>query len=259
MITKNLDRSKGQRQSYSPRWPPERFIVPLLAQRIPELFRQFCPPRQSKARSLDVGCGMQPFRAMILEAGYDYLGLDVVQNRLGNVDVLGALDAPLPPEMRKEEAFDFILCTEVLEHVAGWGVAFANFTALLAPGGRILLTCPHFYPLHEAPYDFWRPTPFAIEHFAAVNGLRVLHMEQAGGPWEVLGTLLAETHCYPCSRAILNRGLAKAIRMLRVLLCRGLGSSWWKARVNLKGPYFLSNLAVLEHAGDQFAGDVPIE
>src|SRR6185369_240008 len=108
------------------------------------LFYKFASPPRGEARALDAGCGMQPFRPIIEAGGYRYSGLDVVQNRLGTVDLLGALDGVFPNQRFGEEPFDFILCTEVLEHVAGWDMAFKNIANSLASHGRILITCPHF-------------------------------------------------------------------------------------------------------------------
>ena len=243
---KDSGRCNMQKDSYVPNWPPELFTVPLLARRIPEMFQQFAHLPRGAARALDAGCGMQPFRPMIEAGGYNYTGLDVIQNRVGTVDLLGALDESFPEPLKSIQPFDFILCTEVLEHVAGWALAYANLAWLLAPGGRLLLTCPHFYPLHEVPYDFWRPTPFAVEYFAKANGLNVVHLENAGGPWEVLGTLLAETHCYPMTSRLLDRVVAKMGRVVRGMVNSWLMSDWVRARAELRGPYFLSVYAVLE-------------
>ena len=91
--------------------------------------------------------------------GFDYTGADVQQNKAATVDFVAAIDQPLPPQLAGAGPFDFIVCTEVLEHVADWEMAFRNLRSLLAPGGRLLITCPHFYPLHETPHDYWRPTP----------------------------------------------------------------------------------------------------
>jgi len=239
-------RHSKRRDAYVPSWPPERFIVPLLATRIAELFDQFCKPTRPNARVLDAGCGMQPFREMLVNAGYLYTSTDAVQNQTGTVDFVTPLDEPLPELMRSCPPFEFILCTEVMEHVAEWKTAFENFSQMLAPQGRLLITAPHFYPLHETPYDFWRPTPYAIEHFAKANGLRVIFMEQAGGPWEVLGTLLAETHAYPATPRLADRILAKICRVVRNLTFQFLTSDLWRKRVLLRGPYFLSVIAVLE-------------
>jgi len=38
---------------------------------------------------LDVGCGEQPFRTAIARSGHSYIGMDVVQNSAGTVDVIG--------------------------------------------------------------------------------------------------------------------------------------------------------------------------
>ena len=239
-------RCRAQKISYVPEWPPEKFTVPLLGRRIPELFHEFGLPPRGEARALDAGCGMQPFRPIIEAGGYTYTGLDVVQNRAGTVDLVSTLDGIRSKQWCEVGLFDFILCTEVLEHVAGWEGAFENIAASLAPRGRVLITCPHFYPLHEVPFDFWRPTPYAVEHFALSNALKVIHLEMAGGPWEVLGTLLAETHCYPMTNRLMDRIVAKCGRAVRGLVNCWLQSDWVRARALLRGPYFLSVYAVLE-------------
>jgi SAM-dependent methyltransferase len=255
---RNRERYKQQKDSYIPHWSPERFTIPLLARRIPEMFREFVERLVEGRRGLDAGCGMQPFRWMFEQAGFHYTGLDVIQNRIGTVDVLGALDENLPAVLLESSPFDFILCTEVLEHVADWSIAYDNLSRLLAPGGRLLLTCPHFYPLHETPYDFWRPTPFAVEHFAETNHLNIVHLENAGGPWEVLGTLLAETHCYPVTNRLIDRIVAKLGRIIRNAVNSWLISDWIRAHACLKGPYFLSVYAVLEKAKTEATMAIPL-
>jgi hypothetical protein len=113
-----------------------------------------------------MGCGGQPFRELLQKIGYSYCGVDVNPDGGPPVDVLCAADGPLPEELLRRGPFDFLLCTEVIEHVADWHTAFANFGLLLAPSGRALITAPYFYQLHEEPYDFWRPTTHAIDYYA---------------------------------------------------------------------------------------------
>lgn len=74
--------------------------------------------------------------------GYIYTAFDVNQNSEGTVDVIGAIDQPLPLGLLERGPFHFILCTEAMEHVADWDMAFKNFAALLAPHGRLLI--PNF-------------------------------------------------------------------------------------------------------------------
>ncbi|WOK05582.1 class I SAM-dependent methyltransferase [Imperialibacter roseus] len=167
---------------------PERYIKPLVSLKVEEFF-SFLEPVDNGRQVLDAGCGEQPFRQLIEKKGMVYNSLDVAQNRSRNVDYLAAIDKPLPDEVPLNQ-FDVILCTEVLEHVANWEQAFENFQKLLRPGGVMIITTPFFYFLHEEPFDYWRPTPFALEHFAQRHSLRVSDVQKLGTGWDVLGTFL---------------------------------------------------------------------
>lgn len=184
-----------RRGDYNPSGPQEAFIVPLLKEaietRLEKLSSRLSDSQDKKLRVLDVGCGRQPFRDFFPISLFDYRSFDV-QNHDGQpLDFVGPIDGELPDDLASEEPFDFILCTEVLEHVADWNKAFQNFAQLLAPGGELLLTAPFFYPLHEQPYDYWRPTPFAIKFFAKKHGLEVFENESLGSSLDIVGTLLA--------------------------------------------------------------------
>ncbi len=51
-------------------------------------------------------------------------------------------------------SFDFILCSEVLEHVPEPTKALAEFARLLKPGGKLILTAPFSSLVHFAPYHY---------------------------------------------------------------------------------------------------------
>lgn len=233
----------ARRADYRPGSPPEEFIVPLLRGRIELALRTDLPPVPRVV--LDVGCGRQPFRFLLEGTHSQYIGMDVNQTPEGSVDVLAPIDAPLPPDLLARGPFDFLLCTEVLEHVADWAVAFANLAALTRPGGRVLVTCPHFYRLHEEPYDFWRPTVHAVEHYARANGLVVVRMEQAGDGWDVLGTLLGSTVAVPYRPGLVPRAGAKLVLLTLRALFTLLKWRLPQRLCRLPGMY-LSNIAVLE-------------
>jgi len=221
----------------------EAFIVPLLANAIRQRLSTL-PPGAGRA-ALDVGCGRQPLRAEIERLGYHYTGLDMQQDSLRPVDVIAPIDAPAPPELIARGPFAFILCTEVLEHVADWDAAFANFARLLGPGGRVLLTCPHLYPPHEVPYDFWRPTEHAIGYWAGRHGLTLRSAERLGSGWDVLGTLLACVNPSPTGSARWRPGAVcfrAARRAVVGLLRRGIP----QRLVTLDTRICLSVLAELE-------------
>jgi SAM-dependent methyltransferase len=247
-----MDRSQpgatplDRRATYQPTSSQEQFIVPLLRAGIEAALRQFAVPLGPGKKLLDVGCGEQPLRSILREMGFDYAGADVQQNKAGTVDFVAAIDQPLPPQLSARGPFDFIVCTEVLEHVADWDLAFRNLRSLLAPGGRMLVTCPHFYPLHEIPHDFWRPTPYALQFFAARQGLKILDQQSAGDGLEVLGTALACVQPVSRSGGMLSRFVAFACDISRKAAFVLLRSRLLRQYVRGQGVLYLSNIVVLE-------------
>jgi SAM-dependent methyltransferase len=234
---------RPRRSTYQPGGPGEEFIVPLLKERIEAALRDDIPPPPRAV--LDVGCGRQPFRHLLEGPDFRYLGMDVTQTPEGSVDVVAAIDAPPTVDLLARGPFDFILCTEVLEHVADWSAAFANFATMLRPGGRVLVTCPHFYRLHEEPYDFWRPTLHAVRHHGLMNGLAVIREEAAGDGWDVLGTMLASCIAAPHRPGLLPRLGAKLVNTIRRLTFSLLRWRLPQRLARLPGVY-LSNVVLLE-------------
>lgn len=235
----------ARRATYDAPAREERFIVPLLRDAITSALARHAPA--AGARMLDAGCGEQPLRAAVEGAGLEYHSLDVAQNSAGTVEFIGALDGELPPSLPRE-AFALVLCTEVLEHVAHWDRAFTNLASLLARGGRLIVTTPFVYPLHEEPYDFWRPTPHALRDAAGTHGLRVLEERRLGDPWDVLGTVLSAAWTFPASRRLGSRVRAVIAKRAHEWLWRALDTGTLRSHVELRGPWFLSTLVVLERA-----------
>jgi SAM-dependent methyltransferase len=238
-----------QKTCYVPHSPPEEFIVPLLRREIETCIEHYATPPRGTAKAVDLGCGAQPFRASLEQMGYSYCGVDANPGEGPTMDFVCAVDGSLPQELLRRGPFDFLLCTEVLEHVADWHAAFANFGMLLAPGGRALITAPQFYQLHEEPYDFWRPTLHAIDYYASRAGLQPLYRHPAGDAWDVLGTTLANCRFVASSSRLRDRALAKAIRLASRLAFRVLLRRKLQARVRVEGPLYLSNVVVLEKRG----------
>jgi SAM-dependent methyltransferase len=233
-----------ERRAYIARATQERWIVPLLNAAILASLDAHAHPRPG-AKALDAGCGGQPFRAGLERRGYRYFGLDAAAAPGVTPDFLCPLDASLPAPCRDTGPFDLILCTEVLEHVADWPAALANLHLLLAPRGVLLLTCPFVYPLHEEPYDFWRPTPHALSHWAARSGLTILEQRQLGDAWDVLGTIAGAARPKQSASGPVAWACTRLARSARKLACAAASSSFLRSRVALDAPLHLSNLVVL--------------
>lgn len=100
---------------------------------------------------LDVGCGAKPYAPFLNAAGVFHTGIDVSQGAA--VDFVVAPDGDWP---FADESFDAVLCTQVLEHVAGLTHTTAEIDRVLKPGGVLIVSVPFIYQLHGAPEDFRR-------------------------------------------------------------------------------------------------------
>jgi SAM-dependent methyltransferase len=134
---------------------------------------------------LDVGCGEQPLRERVEAAGASYVGLDVTQNASRTVAVVGSvLELPFDADR-----FDVVICSEVLEHVPEPRQALAEIARVLVPGGRLVLSTPFLYPLHESPYDYFRYTPFFYDYAAREVGLQLIESRKLGSALEAAATI----------------------------------------------------------------------
>ena len=107
---------------------------------------------------------------------------------------------------------------------------------------------PHFFPLHEERYDFWRPTHYAIRFFAKKHGLEVEEDEKLGSGWDVLGTLLARQSFLPRTRSLTSRFVNRMCQVIRRWLFALLYSRRLQDFVVDRGPFYLANFFVLRKA-----------
>lgn len=136
---------------------------------------------------LDVGCGKKPYADLIQVD--TYIGLDVPTSMHGiqKVDVIGtAWRLPF-----RDQVFDSILCTEVLEHVPDPVAALQEMRRVTRTHGVLLLTVPLSEQLHEEPYDFYRFTRYALTDLLDKTGWRVKRIHERGGVWLELGYRLS--------------------------------------------------------------------
>jgi SAM-dependent methyltransferase len=193
---------------------------------------------------LDVGCGEQPLRGLVEALGARYVGVDITQNAQGTVDhVCSVTQLPLD-----DAGANAVVCTEVLEHVSETGRAFDELARVLAPGGRMLVTVPFAYPLHEEPDDFVRLTTYQIRACAAARGLEVVELRSAGNELEVIATVVDNlwNRMHPGGGSLFWRAVGLASRVVLNPLTLALSTvvgRWLPAR------YYLSTLAVLRKPG----------
>ena len=92
--------------------------------------------------------------------------MDIVQNSMGTVSILGDLEHVEAPATR----YPIVLCTEVLEHVVDIDLSFRGLRRLTMPGGLVMITVPFLFPEHMDPDDFRRLTSTASRSSRATTG-----------------------------------------------------------------------------------------
>jgi SAM-dependent methyltransferase len=151
---------------------------PLVRRGIFVAVSQFATSLPRSTRILDAGAGNAPYAELFGHC--DYVTADWANSPHGHAaasNIVAALDA-LPVG---DATFDAVLCTEVLEHVRHPEAVLAELGRVLAPGGRLCLTVPFVWPLHEEPYDFFRYTPFALRDLLEAQGFRDITLESTSG------------------------------------------------------------------------------
>jgi SAM-dependent methyltransferase len=125
---------------------------------------------------VDVGCGKAPHRKHV--AHKKYIGVDI-EDRGGVPDEIIADvndGIPLP-----DDTADLVICTETLEHTKKPHFVVKELHRITKKGGTVLLTAPMVWPVHEAPYDFFRYTNFGMEYLFKEAGFTEVRIYPTNG------------------------------------------------------------------------------
>lgn len=114
-----------------------------------------------KATILDVGVGLGRLLEQLDKEKYERFGVDISLNYLvrakaKNLEVCMAFAEDLP---YRDNFFDIVVCTDVLEHVLDLNLAMKEVLRCLKPGGKLIIRVPYkedlsAYLTEDCPYDF---------------------------------------------------------------------------------------------------------
>jgi SAM-dependent methyltransferase len=122
---------------------------------------------------LDYGCGGSPYRSLFPNAIYKRA--DHLQDGVDSLDYVLSEDSRVK---ESDNAFDFILSTQVLEHVGSPAIYLAECFRLLKRGGTLYITTHGTYPDHACPYDFYRWTTDGLTRDLVAAGFAVSRTEK---------------------------------------------------------------------------------
>lgn len=146
--------------------------------------------QHARGRVLDVGCASRwierwlPTECSYVGLDYPATGRDLYK---AHPDVFADASAlPL-----RDSTFDTVVMLEVLEHLRFPSEALHELARVVRPRGKVLLSMPFLYPIHDAPHDYQRLTIHGLIRDVEAAGLQVQYVAPSLGSLETAGLLAA--------------------------------------------------------------------
>ncbi|MCK4783402.1 MAG: methyltransferase domain-containing protein [Desulfobacteraceae bacterium] len=197
-------------------------------------------PRNSEL--LDLGAGYQSFATLtdsyqrIAADFYPYPGIDLC------FDFTKAF--PI-----RSESFDWVLLSNVLEHVYEPGFLLSNINRVLRPEGLLIVMVPFLTGIHQAPYDFVRYTEFGLRKILSAHQFHISDFQAYGNPiYSAHRYLDAAQTIYRGHWAYGLRPLHRFNWILIRLMKKGVMACeyWvkWTTGIDRNNPDFIANIPV---------------
>jgi len=142
------------------------------------------------ARVLDVGAGDAPYRELFGHVRYQTSdwALSQYESAIPVDYVAPGHSLPVP-----DHTFDAVLFTQVLEHVPNPQAVLNELFRVLRPGGRLYLSAPFVWQVHEAPYDYFRYTASGLHSMLSEAGFRRTDITPRNDVFQTLAQLCKES------------------------------------------------------------------
>lgn len=196
---------------------------------------------------MDFGCGSKPYKSIFnvdKYIGVDYAG-DGHSHENEQIDIFyNGETIPFATNY-----FDSILCSEVFEHLFKIDAILDELHRVTKLGGKIMITTPFVWNLHEIPIDYARYTPYGLKYLFEKHGFNVIISEQNGGYVEVISqiTILYILQIFKTKKTdyFLIKLFFGAMRYGLIVCINTIGLLFSKILPN-KTNLYLSNLVVAE-------------
>jgi len=144
---------------------------------------------------LDAGAGSKPYAHFFANMRYhscDHPGASEEiygdKNNSAHEYFCDLLNIPV-----KNNQYDAVVCTQVLEHVPDPGRVLKELSRIIKPGGKVFLTVPQCFGVHMAPYNYFNFLEHGLRLLAGRADLRVESLETIGGIFWLLGKVSNNT------------------------------------------------------------------
>ena len=148
---------------------------------------KFSRESNNENKILDIGCGIKPYRSLFKTI--NYIGIDIKNSGHSNTDKIvdKFYDGENIPY--EDNSFDFIVCTQVLEHTKNPEKIYKECSRVLKNNGKIFISMPFVYPEHEVPFDFQRYSKYKHQLLIKENNLTMIKITKTTGFFGTFGQL----------------------------------------------------------------------
>lgn len=123
---------------------------------------------------LDIGAGELPYKSYFDKSYYYTQDIYNYNNAIDYVSHAKKIPAG-------DANFDYIICTQVLEHIDEPHLVIKEMHRLLKKGGKVFLTTHGNFEEHSVPYDYFRYTRYGLAFLATSNHFKVKSITPQGG------------------------------------------------------------------------------
>lgn len=117
---------------------------------------------------LDYGCGSMPYKPYFEPYLSEYIGADISENSAADIHLIDN-----KPDM-PDDSVDFVLSTQVLEHVIDPELYLKESHRVLKKEGLLFLSTHGIWRYHPDPTDYWRWTGAGLKKILTDNGFEVI-------------------------------------------------------------------------------------
>ena len=133
-----------------------------------------------KGKTYDLGCGNMHYKSFVTSLNGTYFGVDWDQSMHSTnpPDIICDLNETLPID---SDVADTIICISVIEHLKNPKLFVKEMRRILKPEGNLFLQVPFMWRVHEAPHDYSRFTPYALELMLIQAGFKSIEIHPQSG------------------------------------------------------------------------------
>lgn len=194
---------------------------------------------------LDIGCGDRWLEPHVQQRGH-YIGLDSLKTGAALYGARPSLFGDASRLPVADASIDTVVLLEVLEHLEHPREALDEIARVLKPGGRLLLSMPFLYPIHDAPHDFQRYTIHGLTREISAVGFDVGAISAARHSLEAAGLLAAIGCAGVAIEALRQRSLSLLVLPLVLVAIPLINlAAWLAARLLPDWPALTSGYRVL--------------